>query len=70
MDKQSSVEWLLEQIGEVPEHIKEYVIKRHSIEIRKTFIDGTLNGMKSYLGEKLMEPQDYYNQTYKGGQDG
>jgi hypothetical protein len=69
MDKQSSVEWLLEHVGEVPEYIKEYVRTKHGIEVRTAFLDGTINGMKCYRGEDLIDPQDYYNETYKGGQD-
>jgi len=69
MLKETSIEFLLAYAKDIPDYIKEYVISKHNIEIRHAFIDGTLNGMKSYRGEKLIDPQDYYNETYKGGQD-
>ena len=69
MRKETSIEFLLTYTKDLPDYIKEYVISKHNIEIRHAFIDGTLNGMKSHRGEQLMEPDDYYNQIYKGGQN-
>lgn len=66
MSKETSIEFLLAYTKELPEYIKEYVIRRHNIEVRQAYTHGTRNGMKSYCGEKLMDPQDYYNKTFKG----
>jgi len=71
MSKLSSIEFLLSQVGEVPEHIKEYVMNKHGIEIRTAHISGTLNALESTRkGVELINAQEYYDETFKGGQDG
>jgi hypothetical protein len=69
MSNLSSVEFLLLHVGEVPDYIKEYVMTKHGIEIRTAHTDGTINGIRSCRGEKLVHPQDYYDETFKGGED-
>jgi hypothetical protein len=55
---------------DVPEHIKEFVLNKHNSEIRIAFIDGTINGMKCYRGEDLIDASDYYKQKFKGDGNG
>ena len=66
----SSVEFSLSQMKEVPEHIKEFILNKHKSEIRIAFLNGTINGINSCKGEELICAEHYYHQTFKGGENG
>jgi len=82
MSKQTAVEWLIEQLNNVRptqicsiETIKEWCQQAKAIE-KEQIIDARENGLNEgveiannpYYTKWLLSEQ-YYNETYKGGQD-
>ena len=80
MDNRNSIEWLEHKLNSVKptdfcsiETIKEWLIEAkqmHKEEIKSAFNNGMVNSVEWFIDGITEEAETYYNEIYKGGQNG
>ena len=74
--KQSSIEWLVEQLKPAitlqEKYINEFLEQAkamHKEEIRVAYMDGAFEKIRHLDGKEFMMPTDYYNETFGGNNE-